>query len=203
MKTTAIAAAALLVATAAHAQQGQGADPALVEKAIASSWTTVAPELRARIEQDQTQKDCSEHRNSPPPAVADAIVAREKATIRYPADGKFLGDWKKGAASAQSGYGGRMGDDPKRVSGGNCYACHQLDPKEIAYGTLGPSLAGYGKIRNYGPEEAKAAYEKIYNAQALLACSNMPRFGYHGFLTPEQIKDLVAYLMAPDSPVNK
>jgi sulfur-oxidizing protein SoxX len=31
----------------------------------------------------------------------------------------------------------------------------------------------------------------------------MPRFGYHEFLSEQQIKDVVAYLMSPDSPVNK
>ena len=34
-------------------------------------------------------------------------------------------------------------------------------------------------------------------------CSNMPRFGTNKVLTIEQIKDLVALLMSPDSPVNK
>jgi sulfur-oxidizing protein SoxX len=31
----------------------------------------------------------------------------------------------------------------------------------------------------------------------------MPRFGYHKFLSEEQIKDVVALLFAKDSPVNK
>jgi sulfur-oxidizing protein SoxX len=31
----------------------------------------------------------------------------------------------------------------------------------------------------------------------------MPRFGHAGILTEQQIKDVVALLMAPDSPVNK
>ena len=31
----------------------------------------------------------------------------------------------------------------------------------------------------------------------------MPRFGANKILTIEQIKDLVALLMSPDSPVNK
>ena len=48
-------------------------------------------------------KQCSAHGNQPPKAVGDAIQAREQATIEYPADGKFIGDWKKGEALAQIG----------------------------------------------------------------------------------------------------
>jgi sulfur-oxidizing protein SoxX len=31
----------------------------------------------------------------------------------------------------------------------------------------------------------------------------MPRFGHNKFLTIEQIKDVLAFLMDPESPVNK
>jgi sulfur-oxidizing protein SoxX len=46
-------------------------------------------------------------------------------------------------------------------------------------------------------------YEHIYNPQASQPCGNMPRFGTSGSLTIEQIKDIVAYVMSPESPVNK
>ncbi len=169
-----------------------------------SSWAKAAPEWRARLVQDETQKACSRYFNNPPKDVADAILAREKAAIRYPPDGNLLGDWRKGEKLAQSGYGGRVTDDPPRAeNGGNCYACHRLDRREVSFGTLGPSLAGYGKQRNYAEAEVKAAYERIYNAQAFLPCAGMPRLGASRFLTIEQIKDVVAYLMSPESPVNK
>ena len=61
----------------------------------------------------------------------------------------------------------------------------------------------YGKLRNFGDAEAKAAYEKIYNPHAAFPCSNMPLFGTNKVLTIEQIQDLVALLMSPDSPANK
>ncbi|HRD77094.1 MAG TPA: sulfur oxidation c-type cytochrome SoxX, partial [Hyphomicrobiaceae bacterium] len=140
------------------------------------------------------------------PVRADAltIMAREKARIVYPADGKFMGDWKRGEALAQSGYGLRFTDrDTKRANGGNCYACHQLAPAEVSYGTVGPTLREYGKIRKYDEREIRAVYEKIYNSHAAFACSMMPRFGSSGVLTIDQIKDLVALLMDPESPVNK
>jgi len=153
---------------------------------------------------DETMRQCSAHRNSPPMAIADAIRQREKATIVYPPDGKILGDWKMGEAIAQSGYGQRFTDFPPRsANGGNCYACHQMTRQEVSYGTLGPSLLQYGKIRGFSDADGKAAYEKVYNSHAALPCSNMPRFGANKILTVEQIKDIVALMMNPESPVNK
>lgn len=191
------------VAAGARAQDKLAIDPDKVEKAVAESWPKLTPELQARITQDETMRACSLHRNNPPAQVAEAIVAREKAAIAYPANGKFMGNWKKGETGALSGYGFRMGDDPKRAAGGNCYACHQLAPAEISYGTLGPSLLGYGKTKGNTPQAQKELYEKIFDAQAVLACSNMPRFGHNKVLSPEAITDYVAYLLDPESPVNK
>jgi sulfur-oxidizing protein SoxX len=194
--------AVALLAGRLLAQPAQGQVP--VEAAIKGSWTKSAPEWQARLEQDETQKLCSQYRNAPPKHVADAIVAREKTGMEYPADGKLMGDWKKGEKLAQSGYGGRFTDYPPRAeNGGNCYACHQLDKKELSFGTLGPSLLEYGKNRRYTEAEIKAVYERIYNSQATIPCANMPRLGASKFLTVEQIKDLVAYVMSPESPVNK
>ncbi|MET0193742.1 MAG: sulfur oxidation c-type cytochrome SoxX [Hyphomicrobiaceae bacterium] len=200
-----LAGVALITAGAALAQQKKdGADPVLVNKAIEKSWTTVAPDWQARLDQDETQKACSQYRNSPPKDVAAAIVAREQAAIVYPPDGKLMGDWKNGEKLAESGYGGRFTDYPARQpNGGNCYACHQLAKAQVSYGTLGPSLLEYGKIRKYSEADIKAVYERIYNPHAAIACANMPRLGASKFLTIDQIRDLVAYVMSPDSPVNK
>jgi L-cysteine S-thiosulfotransferase len=200
-----LAGLALLTAGAAVAQQKKdGADPVLVNKAIEKSWTTAAPDWQARLDQDETQKACGQYRNNPPKEVAAAIVAREQAAIVYPPDGKLMGDWKNGEKLAESGYGGRFTDYPARQpNGGNCYACHQLAKAQVSYGTLGPSLLEYGKIRKYSDADIKAVYDRIYNPHAAIACANMPRLGASKFLTIEQIRDLVAYVMSPDSPVNK
>ena len=80
---------------------------------------------------------------------------------------------------------------------------HQLSPKELAYGTIGPSLLHYGKLRGNSEAVVKYTYGKIYNAQAYQACTNMPRFGHNKILTEEQIKHVVALLLDPESPVNK
>jgi len=199
-----VAVAAGLSLAAAYLLWRPQGHAASVDDVIKGSWTRAAPEWQARLVQDETQKVCSQYRNAPPKEVADAIVAREKATIQYPSDGKLSGDWKKGERLAQSGYGGRFTDyPPRQENGGNCYACHQLEKKELSFGTLGPSLLEYGKNRRYAEGEIKAVYERIYNPQAAIPCANMPRMGASKFLTIEQIKDLVAYVMAPESPVNK
>ncbi len=193
-----------LIAGPASAQQKPVVDSAKVDADVVAAFPSPRPEMGGRFEQDETMKQCSLHENSPPAAVADAIQKREKARIEYPADGKLLGNWQQGERIAQSGYGMRFTDYPARqANGGNCYACHQLTKAEVSYGTIGPTLMNYGKIRNFGEAETKAVYEKIYNAQAAYPCSNMPRLGLNKVLTIEQIKDLVALVMSPDSPVNK
>src|SRR5881394_1057187 len=187
-----------------------GAMPGLAQQkpdadaAIQAAFPGMPADWASRLTGDETMQQCSASRNSPAKDVAEAIRKREQASIVYPPDNNFMGDWKKGEALAQSGYGLRFTDyPPRQVNGGNCYACHQLTKAEVSYGTIGPSLLNYGKVRNFSMADTKAAYEKIYDAQASYPCSNMPRFGTNKVLTIEQIKDLVALIMSPDSPVNK
>jgi sulfur-oxidizing protein SoxX len=205
-KLTFALATALVAGTAAFAfaQQKTSVPAAVVDATIKAAFPGAPEEFIPRLSQDETMKQCSATRNDPPKDMAEEIQKREKATIEYPADGKFIGDWKKGEALAQSGYGLRFTDYPaRRANGGNCYACHQVSKQEVSYGTLGPSLYQYGKLRDYKEADVKAVYEKIYNSHSAFPCSNMPRFGVNKVLTIEQIKDAVALLMSPDSPVNK
>jgi sulfur-oxidizing protein SoxX len=198
------AAAFVLSAAPSLAQQIAPADMAKADAAVAVAFPTAPAEWRPRFDQDETMKQCSLHQNLPPKNVADEIQKREKARIEYPADGKLMGDWKAGERVAQSGYGLRFSDyPPRQANGGNCYACHQLTKAEVSYGTIGPSLLNYGKIRKFSEADTKAVYEKIYNAQATYPCSNMPRLGLNKVLTIEQIKNLVALVMSPESPVNQ
>ena len=157
-----------------------------------------------RLDQDETQKLCTQYgTKAPPKDVAEKIEKLNLTLIKWPADGKYMGDWKNGERIAQEGRGKQYSDDPKGPVGGNCYACHQLTPQEVSYGTIGPPLYQFGKIRGYSDDMRKYAYGKIYNAEAYNACSNMPRFGHMQILSEAQIKDLVALLMDPESPVNK
>lgn len=177
---------------------------ARIDRALKAAFAKAPKDWAARLAQDLTMQTCTAYRNQPPEVLAAEIAARERAAIRYPADGKLLGDWKNGERLAQSGYGMRFTDyPPSGENGGNCYACHRLSAEEASYGTIGVNLKGYGQIKKFGEAEAKAVYEKIYNSHASHPCSLMPRFGANGVLTIEQIKDLVALLMDPDSPVNK
>jgi L-cysteine S-thiosulfotransferase len=155
-----------------------------------------------RLTQDGVQRVCTESHDRPPAELAKALEADQMKTIAYPA-GSLMGDWKRGEVIAQSGRGLTWNDKPGAASGGSCYNCHQLSPREVSHGTIGPSLRGFGKARGNGAEVQRYVYGKIYNAKAFNLCSQMPRLGYSGTLTPEQIKDLVALLLDPASPVNE
>jgi sulfur-oxidizing protein SoxX len=197
------ATALAMAATSSFAQHKPQADAALVDRYVAATFKGASDEWKKRIEQDASQKSCSQYRNELPAAEVQTSLAREKAAVKFPADGKVIGDWKRGQQLAQRGTGGQFSDGPATPKGGNCYACHQLSSAELSYGTMGPSLTEYGKIRMFSAAGAKDAYAKIYNAQAVFPCSNMPRFGHNGFLNEQEIMDVVAYLFDPDSPVNK
>jgi sulfur-oxidizing protein SoxX len=155
------------------------------------------------LNQDELQKACAQYGNNPPADMVKKIEAAQLATIKYPADGNFMGDWKRGERIAQDGRGSTWSDKPGAPGGGSCYNCHQLAPQTTSFGTVGPSLLNFAKLRGYTPQMQKYAYERIYNAKAFSACSAMPRFGHVGALSEQQIKDLVALLMDPNSPVNK
>ncbi len=174
-----------------------------VDRFIPSMFADAPADWQSRVAQDETQRICSNFRNNPPQVEAAKIMERERASLPLPPSGILTGNWKAGEATAENGRGGQFTDAPGAPGGGNCYACHQMSPGEISYGTLGPSLLHYGKNRGFRLEEAKAAYEKIYDAQISSACSLMPRFGHNKVLTEQQIKDLVAYLFDPQSPVNQ
>jgi sulfur-oxidizing protein SoxX len=157
-----------------------------------------------RLDQDEVQRLCTEYAQKPlPPEAAAKIQQAQMTAIKQPASGKLIGDWKAGEALAQEGRGLQFSDKVGGPQGGNCYACHQLTHEEIAYGNIGPSLLNYGKLRGQSDAVVQYTYAKIYNSQAYSACSNMPRFGHNHILTPEQIADIVALLMDPQSPVNR
>ena len=166
-----------------------------------------------RLQQDASNAECSEAQGKDlPEALAKSIEAANLKTVKLPADGRYIGDWKAGEKLAQNGRGMTWSDDSTKTSanGGNCYNCHELDRAELSYGTIGPSLHNYGKIRGVadpGSAAAKPVVEytwgKLYNAKAYNACSAMPRFGHVGMLDEKQLKDLMALLLDPKSPVNQ
>ena len=159
-----------------------------------------------RLDQTPLQIACTEASRYNKPLdekLREALQAAALASVKYPADGNYLGDWKKGEAIAQNGRGLQFTDKLGDVAGGNCYACHQIDKKEIAYGNIGPSLTGYGKLRGQTDPILKYTWARIWNSHAFNACANMPRFGDAAILTEAQIKDVMALLIDPASPVNE
>ena len=156
-----------------------------------------------RLNEDGLQALCNRSQNHPAKPVAARLQQDQLEAIRYPADGKFLGDWKSGEQIAQNGRGMTWSDGGSAANGGSCYNCHQIGPNETSFGSIGNSLRQFGKTRGNSPEIQKYVYGKIYNAKAFNLCSSMPRFGHSGTLTEAPIKDLVALLLDPKSPVNK
>lgn len=167
-----------------------------------SSFKTTGIADKRRIYQLDFQAQCSSEK-PPSEKVQAPIRAAQLASIPYPADKQYLGDWKKGEAIATSGKGLTWTDKTPKNNGGGCYNCHQMSPKEIAYGTIGPSLLGYGKQRGNSEEIVKYTWAKIWNAKAYNACSHMPRNGDAEILTEAEIKDVMAFLLDPASPVNQ
>jgi sulfur-oxidizing protein SoxX len=193
-----VALVALLIALPAAAEP----TPAEVQKVLQRDLHPRGQATMDRLSQDGVQRVCTETRDRPPAEVAKALEADQMKTIAYP-QGSLMGDWKRGEAIAQSGRGMTWNDKPGDAAGGSCYNCHELSPQEVSHGTIGPSLRAFGKTRGSGPEIQRYVYGKIYNAKAYNLCSQMPRLGLSGTLTPEQIKHLVALLLDPASPVNE
>jgi L-cysteine S-thiosulfotransferase len=170
---------------------------------IKHDFVTKGQATADRIYEDGLQAICNRTGNKPPAAIAKQLEKDQMASVKYPADGKLLGDWQAGEKLAQSGRGFTWNDAPGSPAGGNCYNCHQISPKESSFGTLGPSLYQFGKLRGNTADMQKYVYSKIYNSKSYNLCSEMPRFGHVGALGEKQIKDLVALLLDPESPVNK
>jgi sulfur-oxidizing protein SoxX len=163
-----------------------------------------------RIQQDLAQSACSSDK-APPPETMQKIMQEAMATVQWPQGGRYLGDWKEGERLAQSGRGMTWTDasaDPK-ANGAQCYNCHQISKAEISYGTIGPSLYQYGKLRGVSDPSSPAAepilkytWAKIWNSSAYMACSGMPRFGHAKLLNEDQVRHVMALLLDPKSPVN-
>ena len=205
--STVAAAACLLLAGGASAQGwGPGADDKSFAEMLRTGFRNAGTVTVDRLVQDETQAFCSD------PAIANSAAGAKRAeeieavnlaSVKWPADGKFLGDWRAGERVAQSGRGLTWTDGANQANGGNCYNCHQISPAEISHGTLGPSLHNYGKLKGSDEQALRDAWAKIYNSKASNACSNMPRAGHMGILKEKDIQDLMALLFAPDSPVNR
>ena len=198
----ALAGAVVVAGCATVAAESDAGQSALA--LLKQDFRSKGPATLERVtERDEAQQLCSQYPQERPAEVAARIETAQQKTIRQPADGKYLGSWQEGEKIAQNGRGMQSSDAVGGINGGNCYACHQITKQEISFGNIGPSLYQYGKLRGNSEEIVKYTWGKIYNAQAYTACSNMPRFGHNGILSEAQIKDVVALLLDPASPVNQ
>jgi sulfur-oxidizing protein SoxX len=186
---------------------------ALMAQMLATSFRGQGIAGIDRLRQDAANAACSQAQGAPLPAALRASMQQEALNgVRWPDDGQFIGDWREGEKLAQSGRGMTWTDRSPAPSanGGGCYNCHQLTPQEIAYGTLGPSLVRYGRLRGVSdlrsaPSQPvlRATWTQLWNAKTSNACSGMPRFGAAGLLDQTQLKHLMALLLDPESPVNR
>ena len=200
----------VLVASCATTPSAADLDK-LTEQVMKSSFRDEGIAKADRLNQDLGQKACSSDK-PPSDAVAKQIEAESLASIKWPEGGRYIGDWREGEKLAQSGRGitwTDQSDDPK-ANGPNCYNCHEIDKKEISYGTIGPSLWNYGKLRGVkdvaDPNTAaivQYTWGKMWNSKAYAACSNMPRFGHMKLLNEDQLRHVMALLLDPKSPVNQ
>ncbi len=185
--------------------------------AVLKSGLDQDPRFAPKLVQDESQKICSKYpsREAMPAKEIQRVMELEAKNIKYPQWGIYWGDWNEGKKLVNSSRGGRFASygfsDKPTDKGGNCYACHLIE-KGVPGGTMGPQLTGYGKRYGItkenmntpeGLEKLKTVYNIIYNAWSVYPCSSMPRFGYHGALTPEDIMNIATFLLHPDSPVNK
>lgn len=174
-----------------------------LDAALAGSFIDNGQATVDRLQQDEVQAACHQSRTQPSDAALAATLRQQRLdAVVFPTDGNFLGDWQRGAQVADNGRGLQSSDDPAQPNGGNCYACHQLAPDEVAYGTLGPALTGYG-ARGQSEPMLRYTWTKLWDTHAYNLCSHMPRFGAQGILTEQQLKDIMAFLLDPASPVNQ
>ena len=213
-KTPFLAAAAVAVLMAGCAAPEPKPDyDALLARMMAASFRDEGIAKVDRLQQDASNAACSKAEGGNlPEDVANAIQQAALKSVRMPADGKFIGDWREGEKLAQNGRGMTWSDKSTapEANGGNCYNCHQITKAEVSYGTIGPSLYQYGKNRGVTDIQSPTArpvieytWAKMWNAKAYNACSGMPRFGHAGLLDEKQLKDLMALILDPKSPVNQ
>ncbi len=200
---------ALLVSCAA-APTSQQVDEA-TRQVMRSSFREQGEAKLDRLTQDASNRACSEAAGRTlDEKLAKSIEGANLQTVKFPADGKLIGNWSEGEKIAQNGRGLTWSDKPGEANGGSCYNCHQISKAELSYGSIGPSLYNYGKLRGVSDPAAAGSkpivdytWGKLWNSKAYNACSDMPRFGHAGILTEQQLRDVMALLLDPKSPVNQ
>ncbi|MES2413628.1 MAG: sulfur oxidation c-type cytochrome SoxX [Pseudomonadota bacterium] len=201
---------AVLLASCATAPTSQQVDEATAQ-VMKSSFRAQGEAKLDRLVLDASNQACSDAQGKDlDEKLAKAIEEANLKTVKFPADGKLIGNWAEGEKIAQNGRGMTWSDPATAVNGGSCYNCHQVSKAELSYGSIGPSLYNYGKLRGVADPaspDSKAivdyTWSKLWNSKSFNACSGMPRFGHAAILTEQQLRDVMALLLDPKSPVNQ
>jgi len=209
-KPASLLALCLLLASCATGPSPQDVAEA-TQKVLKSSFRDQGIAKTSWLDQDASNRACSEAQGAAlDDKLAKSIEEANLKTVKMPSDGKFIGDWQEGEKIAQNGRGMTWSDQPGSANGGSCYNCHQISKAELSFGSIGPSLYNYGKLRGVADPAAVASkpivdytWGKLWNAKAYNACSGMPRFGHTGILNETQLRHVMALLLDPASPVNK
>ena len=209
-RLVAAAGVALLLASCAAAPTSQQVAEA-TQQVLKSSFRDQGDAKLDRLRQDASNQACSEAAGTAlDEKLAKSIEEANLQTVKSPTNGKLIGNWEEGEKIAQNGRGMTWSDKALEANGGSCYNCHQISKAELSYGSIGPSLYNYGKLRGVNDPAAPASkpvvdytWGKLWNSKAYNACSGMPRFGHAGILTEDQLRDVMALLLDPKSPVNQ
>lgn len=208
---SAMALSVWLMGCATHSEGVAGEDGSTYmtksfKEVIATSFQAKGSAGLDRLVQTEAQHECSKYDYLGKPIPKDIAGRIEKdhySKVVYPADGKYFGDWKTGMKIAENGKGMTWNDKPGTPNGGNCINCHAMIPNNPSQGNLGPSLVGYGKSRGNSEQIVKYTWARIFDSTSFNACSQMPPLGASHALTQQQMKDVMAFLFDPQSPVNK
>ena len=160
-----------------------------------------------RLDQDEVQRICSECHGDTviPKDVAARLEKAQQAAIKYPADDKYMGDWKAGRAhrADRRRHAVQRRSDAS-PTGGNCYACHQLSQggavlrhhraEPVQLRQAARLHAGHAEVRLRQGLQLRRRSRRAPTCRASATA---------GILTEKQIQDVVALLMDPESPVNK
>ena len=138
-----------------------------IQTVLAASFRAEGQAGMDRLTPDEANRLCSQSEYEGKPLSdkqTEQIRNDNFKTIKWPANGQFIGDYKLGEAIAQDGRGKTWSDKEGSVNGGNCYNCHKISNTEISHGTLGPSLYHYGKLRGITAPDSASVWVRISRA---------------------------------------
>ena len=158
-----------------------------------------------RLDQDETQKMCTEYAGKAlPKDVAEKIEKINLASIKWPADGKLMGDWKQRRAGSRRRAAASNGPTTRRDrSAATATRATSWRRRRCRTARSARRCTSSARSAATTTRSASTPTARSGTPTPTPRARNMPRFGHSQILTEAQVKDLVALLMDPESPVNK